>query len=182
MRSGRFPTGKQYPALRSSPTSSRVSRVPVAQSLSSVGSRFPPGRATWLVHRSPVLAARLMKSTSGSACCTQARSKNSFKRSSNDVDGVLSGSLLSGQYEGSGRKRITKATEALFLQSGGLATSGYGCSCRWCSTSLKSSLFSVDVPAASARICSVCTCSETASGTLGSRLIDTQAGLNMYSE
>ena len=76
IRSGNLPMNcASSGSINSSPTSSRVSRTAVALSSSSSGSRFPPGKATWLVHLSFLRAARLINSTSGSPCCTHGCSK-----------------------------------------------------------------------------------------------------------
>lgn len=74
--SGKFPTNNASLPRKSNPISSTVSLTAVALSSSSPGSLFPPGSATWLVHRSPSLAARFMNTTSGSPCWTHGCAKN----------------------------------------------------------------------------------------------------------
>lgn len=73
--SGRFPTEMHWSDVKSNPTSSCVSRTAAARSLSSSGSRRPPGSATCPDHLSPDRSMRLMKRTSGLPCRTQSWEK-----------------------------------------------------------------------------------------------------------
>lgn len=130
--SGKFPTQIQSSVVKSNPISSEASRIAAALSSSSSGSRFPPGKATCPVQRSPGREARLMKRTSGSPYFTHGWAKKSSSLSSTDKSGSprpISRSVGFGQWLYVGRTRRIKATEARFLHRGGLGTCGYGC--RW---------------------------------------------------
>lgn len=128
--SGKFPTWIHSLVVKSSPISSTASRIAAALSSTSSGSRFPPGRATWPVQRSPTRDARLIKRASGSPFWTQSCAKNVSSRCGTEAEtSEAERDEELGQWWYVGRTRRIKATEARFLDEGGLGTWGYG---RWC--------------------------------------------------